>query len=601
MVSFNKQQVISDLQNGDNEEVARALLTILYDVQQSVSEVLNSEQQNFFEDYVKTFLEVFADTNFTIPDNFKPLFAAKAPILSNIIACTSFKNTDELVLKIAQNQQNHDLSKLIAVYSHRNAVRIELKEIFAIQPFLASCWWVNMIAMGRRTQVSLQTHEKLKTFLNILVLEQYLQLPIKTDGSFFNESFFSSINYIDPNKDAAIKRKINHLIEQANFYPDLKLDIENADYSKVAVLSRNFRKGHATYKAVAPLFSSLKEGYELTVINICKDEDSVAAADYDLFNNVIFLNEDNKLRLPSREALQKIADEKFGTIFFADIGQEIISAILANQRLAPIQLSCYGNPASSQSKNIDYFVVSENVEPENPEQYYSEKLVFIPGNAVMAVTPDCEIPDVKKENENEIIVSCSWGNAKCNYGYIKQLKTIIDRTSRNVKFMFVGLENRNFINVAFKKELEETLSKDSVITTYAKPYKEYLADIAGSDFGIDSYPWGGYNRLMDCLSCGKPIIALEGDIAFNRLAQALLRQLGLEELIAKDENELIEKTLRLIEDDKYRNELSHKIKAMDLGELIADGSEKYMKKALDYLIANKDSGERLIKIKEDKG
>lgn len=598
MLSLDKETLLKNFNAGNFDQVARSLLEVLYELQYETNEVPTKEEQKFYEKYTEVFLDLFTREDFLIPEKYWPLFLAKATILSNLVSVTSFKTTDSALLKIANQPNNY--VRMATLYSQRNKIDIALDKLFAMHPFYTSCWWISTITMARRTQITEHSFEKLKSFLSVSVIQKYLQLPLKVDGTFTNSNFISAINYIDPSKDAGIKEKYNALIEQSNFFKGLTVDLGKADSGKIAVISRNFHRGHASYKAVAPLFYSLKKNYRLTCVNIVKNEKTVNNADNNLFDEVIFLNEDNVLRIPPPEKMQQLADMNFGTIFYPDFGQEVISAVLANQRLAPIQISCYGNPVSTRCKTIDYFIGSEAVEPENPQNFYSEKLVLIPGNAIMAVVPDCEKPRTPARNGDEIIICLSWGNVKTNYGHLKHLRKILDGTKIKVKFMFVGLDMTNFVNVPFKKEISETLPPENVITKAVKPFEEYLADIAGSDFGIDAYPWGSYNRIMDSIYCGRPVIALEGDLAFNRLAQAFYKQLGLEELIAKDENELVQKSIHMIEDDNYRNELIRKIASFDLKSMVIDGNEKYFCLAVDYLIRNHEklqkSAEKLIMI-----
>ena len=52
------------------------------------------------------------------------------------------------------------------------------------------------------------------------------------------------------------------------------------------------------------------------------------------------------------------------------------------------------------------------------------------------------------------------------------------------------------------------------------------------DLSADSYPFGGYNTIVDSLFLGKPVVTWEGTKLYNRAAAALLLRLGLADFIS---------------------------------------------------------------------
>jgi predicted O-linked N-acetylglucosamine transferase (SPINDLY family) len=67
----------------------------------------------------------------------------------------------------------------------------------------------------------------------------------------------------------------------------------------------------------------------------------------------------------------------------------------------------------------------------------------------------------------------------------------------------------------------------------------------------------------------------------------VLRKLNLHELVASDEDEFVQKTVRLINDEPYRIEMVNKIKAINLYDNLCQTDEpQYFKKAIDYLLTN---------------
>ena len=93
----------------------------------------------------------------------------------------------------------------------------------------------------------------------------------------------------------------------------------------------------------------------------------------------------------------------------------------------------------------------------------------------------------------------------------------------------------------------------------------------------------------DSLFLGKPFVAWQGDKWYNRISSAMLRRAGLDELICTTEAEYLETSLRLIHDDKWREQLTARIRGVDLmSTVFGDAEASSFLRAVDYLIANHD-------------
>jgi hypothetical protein len=79
------------------------------------------------------------------------------------------------------------------------------------------------------------------------------------------------------------------------------------------------------------------------------------------------------------------------------------------------------------------------------------------------------------------------------------------------------------------------------------------------DIYLDSFPFGGVNSLVDPLEVGIPVIAWEGETFRSRMGAALLRALGLPELIVQDVNAYLLLAVQLATDPTWRSELRTKI------------------------------------------
>jgi predicted O-linked N-acetylglucosamine transferase (SPINDLY family) len=329
----------------------------------------------------------------------------------------------------------------------------------------------------------------------------------------------------------------------------------------------------------------MKDDYELTLINLGRPNDKL---DTSIFKDVrhVYLA-GNTLNI------DQIRDNQFGFAYFPDIGMVLESIFLANMRMAPIQAAGYGDPASTYGAEIDYWIGGADVEiVDKAEMNYSERLVLIPGLGQHPVYPRYEIQNIQKTRE-DIIINCPWGVKKINYPLLTYLKEIVDHSNKKLLFRFLVsgggiLRFNNF--VPYKREIESIMGRENVEIFPEKPYREYMRFMEEGDMTLDSWPYGGYNSMVDSIYLRKPFVSFEGDRFFSRASSQLLRQMGLQELISTNKDEYIAKALKLIHDDEYRKGLYEKFVSIDLqGQLFFSGLDKNFKIAVDYLIANHET------------
>jgi predicted O-linked N-acetylglucosamine transferase (SPINDLY family) len=91
-----------------------------------------------------------------------------------------------------------------------------------------------------------------------------------------------------------------------------------------------------------------------------------------------------------------------------------------------------------------------------------------------------------------------------------------------------------------------------------------MGKMEAADFAIDCFPFAGSNTVSDNLHLRKPVVCLEGDRWFNRIGPAMLRSIGLEDTIGKDRFDFEVKLRLMIENDRWRNDVTDRLKNADL-------------------------------------
>jgi predicted O-linked N-acetylglucosamine transferase (SPINDLY family) len=78
---------------------------------------------------------------------------------------------------------------------------------------------------------------------------------------------------------------------------------------------------------------------------------------------------------------------------------------------------------------------------------------------------------------------------------------------------------------------------------------------------IDTPHWSGGNTTLDALCAALPVVTLEGRYMRGRQTAAMLRILGVHELIAMDSEHYLDLARKVATDPVYRRELSTRIAA----------------------------------------
>jgi len=106
---------------------------------------------------------------------------------------------------------------------------------------------------------------------------------------------------------------------------------------------------------------------------------------------------------------------------------------------------------------------------------------------------------------------------------------------------------------ALGAELSAHLKSGKAFLTAQVPRQACIDLLCEADLYLDSFPFGGFNTLIEALAAGCPVVTLEGKTACGRFGAAMLRILGLPDfLIARTPNEYVAAARRILTDDVLR-------------------------------------------------
>ena len=573
---INVQEMLGLYLDKQYNKLSEKFINTFSNLQNIIFLRITPQVQFFINLFMETFLYIFTRADYILSKEEAVTFIRLNPVIANIVAMSAYKNTD-IQLKLLTSLPNAKLHllKILTLYSARNTIGFDCKLFFDTSPQYASLWY--FAYFGLRSFPTENMSKNIVRHINNMD-DRLMFSPHNIVAPFF------SATYNCPDNDKIIKSKINSLVQ--GYLQSCNIVIKNTPVNnKIAVITRNWVSSHVIYKTFFDYIASLKDDYEITLINLGEDAKKVETGLFQEVKTVKFLN-------PYELDLGPVINNDFILAFYPDVGMNKESLYLSNLRIAPLQVTGYGHSVSTFGSCIDYYIGGTESElPEYAEKNYSERLVLIPGIGLHPVYPDYSprLDTSLKKGEKKLIINCPWSSRKQNYLLINTLKQIINSTDKKIIIRIMagsGLHIQNNF-IPYEKDLKNALNYKDIEIVTQSGYKEYMELIEQGDISLDPFPFGGYNTVIDSLYLNKPIITIEGTKAYNRFAAALLRRVGLNEFIVDNVNDYMIKALQIINDDEYRMNLIQKMKSINLKSKIFNTDEPgYFKKAIDYLIAN---------------
>jgi hypothetical protein len=528
---------------------------------------LSKEDQREWDTYISTFLYIFTQPDFEIAANEAGVWANIGHVVANIVAISCMKNTDNAIRRVMI--QDHNFVKLLALYSCMNDEVLNWNTLFDANADLASLCWLNFQTAppGTLTEAA---HNRCVAQLQSIPKKLTL-VDFRTAPLYFQSTYMESDRKLKEFMNQAIRNKLS------------AIRISNCPRkNSIAIVTARWQPTTAVYKSCYHQIEALSKEFDLTLIHSGEHADGV---DKHLFKEIKLVNLDPTFHKLDASAIKS---NDFQLAYFPDIGMNYESVCLANLRFAPVLVTGYGHPVSTYGSLVDYFIGGRAAESETAQENYSEKLVLIPGIGAHPVFPNyTRVYPV----QDTFYINCCWTSAKINHPMMTVLQEIQRRASKKVVFQFFPswTIGRYQNAIPFTRGLSE-LFGEGAVAFGNMAYQLYLTQLERGQFTLDSYPFGGYNTVVDSLFVGCPVVTWEGNYFYNRASSAVMRKIGITELIAHDRREYIDKALSLIDNppiygvEEYRKRVS----ALDLRTILVDNDEpKYFVEAIKNIIAGR--------------
>ena len=337
----------------------------------------------------------------------------------------------------------------------------------------------------------------------------------------------------------------------SKYSPNLKLN----NNIKIGFISYDFRQ-HVVMFQIFDIIKELKKTNEFSLYaystNEIEDEITPEIKKYFHFWKNISNKNDS-------DAVGEIRDDEIDILFDLSGYTKGNRIGIFIQRAAPIQISWAGYLNSAGLKDIDYIVGDPCVFPIEEINYFPEKIIRL--KHIWTCLSDVGLHNTEKIyismitpalKNNYLTFGCFSKISKINISvidlYSKILKNII-----NSKLIIQSPQfddpmiKKYFLNLFNKNKVED----DQIIFIGNLQRDQLLLKYNEIDICLDTFPYGGGTTNLEASWMCVPILTRKGSNFLSRCGESINTNLGLQELIYKDEHECIDK-LKKINGD-YKN------------------------------------------------
>ncbi|MEY2614211.1 MAG: hypothetical protein RL069_3023 [Planctomycetota bacterium] len=545
--------------SGDHEKTTIKILETLAFLDSMPSLLIGHHEKIIVGQTLASILEIFCQPDLDIPEHLAfPLLTYNA-LIGNIMDGCLDTTTDSLLLRVSLQRQA--VFKSLVLYSARNNQELDIPGLLVLNPDLVSRW----LYQTWKVVFSGNCSEKVTSNLSRFLAQMDHRILPATD---MQELYFGC-TYPGIPEERRAKELVNQSIQK-----NIPVKIRNQpNPKKIAVFSEYWSKGHSVHRTLGKYIESLRGDFHVTLLHCIRSQEDLDTTMFDDVRRIEFNG--------SALNVSQLEGNDFSAVIFPDVGMTLPSILMVNMRIAPVQIMLTGHPVSTFGAHIDYFISGQEVDlPLIAKHNYSERLVLLPGYGAVHELPSYSLKG-KAKSCSEVLINCSWYGQKIHWRCLDAVNEALGQCKQRVKLRIFGgnapAKGQGY--AAFLKEISKRMSNCWTECVPHLQYADYMELMEEGDFAIDVFPYAGSNTVADNMHLRKPTLVREGYRWFNRIGPAMLRSIGLEELIAVSDMEYKSKLIRLVDDVDYRISLSARLSMAELNDTVfkANGATEFAK------------------------
>ncbi len=237
---------------------------------------------------------------------------------------------------------------------------------------------------------------------------------------------------------------------------------------------------------------------------------------------------------------------------------------------APVQITWLGYAGTTGLDAIDYRITDPYVDPPGTDLgLYSEACLHLPETSwcYASLEPDLPVGPLPALTAGVVTFGCQNSYRKVHPGVLSLWARVLRKIPGSRLLLYAEEPGQ--------KDTLRRLAADGVEPNRVEfgkrvSRREYLERYRRIDIGLDTFPFTGATTSLDALWMGVPVVTLTGSTSLHRAGTCLAMNLGLPDLVASSEDELLAEAVALAYDlprlTQLRAELRPRLEASPLGD-----------------------------------
>jgi predicted O-linked N-acetylglucosamine transferase (SPINDLY family) len=232
------------------------------------------------------------------------------------------------------------------------------------------------------------------------------------------------------------------------------------------------------------------------------------------------------------------------------------------ERPAPVQVNYLGFPGTLGASYMDYIIADQCVIPPGHEDFYDEKVVYLPecyqaNDNRKAIAPrifgraECGLP------EHSFVYCCFNNSYKITREVFDCWMRILKEVSGSVLWLIE--DSASAVSNLKREASKRGVDPDRLVFALRMPLSDHLARHRLADLFLDTLPYNAHTTASDALWAGLPVLTQLGGTFPGRVAASLLKAIGLPELITSSQEAYQRLAIELASDSQKLAAIKRKL------------------------------------------
>jgi predicted O-linked N-acetylglucosamine transferase (SPINDLY family) len=219
------------------------------------------------------------------------------------------------------------------------------------------------------------------------------------------------------------------------------------------------------------------------------------------------------------------------------------------RRPAPVQIGYMGYPGTSGAEWIDYLIADETVIPRDAQNFYSEKIIYIPDTYWVTAYEDVSPRPMSRAEaglpEDRFVFACFNNNWKITSQIFQKWVRLLDLIPDSILWLLDAnpIARANIQRAAVAMGLDV----GRIVFAPRADLDAHFSRIPLADLFLDTLPYNSHTSACDALWCGVPLVTCRGKSFAARVAASILEAADLGQLVAPTLEKYEELALSLAE------------------------------------------------------